>query len=98
MTVQLFLGLLLGFSLVTTLVTEAIKKLVSDKAKLPYNIVALVVALIVGCGGMFIYYQLNTVPITTNNVIYAVLMGFASSLVAMNGFDKVKQAIEQLVG
>ena len=61
-----------------------------------YNIVALITALIVGGGGTAVYYQLNAVPFTVNNVIYAVLMGLASGLVSMVGFDKVKQAIVQI--
>lgn len=97
MTTQLFLTLLLGFSLITGLVVEGIKQIRNDKEQLPNNIIALCVALIVGVGGMFTYYQLANVEITINNVIYAILMGLASSLVSMNGFDKVKQAIEQLV-
>lgn len=68
----------------------------SDKVNLSYNIVALITALIVGGGGTAVYYQLNAVSFTVNNVIYAVLMGLASGLVSMVGFDKVKQAIVQI--
>lgn len=97
MTVTMFLILLSAFSVITGLVTEAIKKIVTDKANLPYNIVALVVALIVGGVGTGVYYQLTGIPFTANNIIYMVLMGFASGLCAEVGFDKVKQAIEQII-
>lgn len=96
MTTTTFLILLSAFSVISGLTTEAIKKLVNDKANLSYNIVALIVALIVGSVGCAIYYQLNNIMFTLNNVIYMILMGFASGLVSMLGFDKVQQAIQQL--
>ena len=98
MNVNLFLILLSAFSVISGLVTEAIKKMVSDKANLSYNLVALIVALIVGGVGCGIYYQLNGILFTANNIIYMILMGFSSGLVSMVGFDKVKQAVEQLTG
>lgn len=96
MTTTTFLMLLSAFSVISSLITEGIKKLAQDKANLPYNIVTLIVALIVGTCGCGIFYQLNDISFTINNIICMVLMGFASGLVSMTGFDKVKQAIEQL--
>ena len=93
-----FLILLSAFSVLSSLVTEGIKKIASDKANLSYNIVALIVALVIGGIGCGIYYQLNAIPFNTNNVIYMILMGLASGLTATVGYDKVKQAIEQVVG
>ena len=98
MTTTTFLFLLSAFSVISGLITESIKKLVKDKANLSYNLVALSVALIVGCVGCAIYYQLNSITLTVNNVIYMILMGLASGLVSMLGFDKVKQAIQQVTG
>ena len=37
------------------------------------------------------YYDFNL-----NNIIYLVLMGLASGLCSMVGFDKIKQAVEQI--
>ena len=54
-----FLILLSAFSVLSSLVTEGIKKIASDKANLSYNIVALIVALVIGGIGCGIYYQLN---------------------------------------
>lgn len=96
MTTTMFLMLLSAFSVLSSLVTEGIKKAISDKTNLSYNIVALVVALVIGGGGTAVYYQLNEIVFNVNNIIYAVLMGLASGLVSMVGFDKVKQAITQL--
>lgn len=96
MNTTMFLILLSAFSVISGLVTEGIKNIATDKVNLSNNIVALITAFIIGGGGTTVYYQLNAVPFTANNVIYAVLMGLASGLVSMVGFDKVKQAITQL--
>lgn len=96
MNANLFLILLSAFSVISGLITEGIKKIASDKANLSYNIVALIVALIVGTVGCGTYYQLNDLPFTVNNIIYMLLMGFASGLTSMVGFDKVQQTIKQI--
>ena len=97
MTTTTFLMLLSAFSILSGLVTEGIKKLVSDKKNMSYNIIALVVALVIGGVGSAVYYQLNAIPFNLNNVIYIVLMGLASGLCSMVGFDKVKQSVEQII-
>lgn len=96
MNTTTFLILLSSFSIISGLITEGIKNIVTDKVNLSYNIVALITALVCGGAGTAVYYQLNSIPFTVNNVIYMVLMGLASGLVSMVGFDKVKQAIEQI--
>ena len=96
MTTTTFLMLLSSFSVLSGLVTEGIKKLISDKTNMSYNIIALVVALVIGGAGSAVYYQLNAIPFNLNNIIYLVLMGLASGLCSMVGFDKIKQAVEQI--
>ena len=98
MTTTTFLMLLSSFSVLSGLVTEGIKKLISDKTNMSYNIIALVVALVIGGAGSAIYYQLNAIPFNLDNIIYLVLMGLASGLCSMVGFDKIKQAIKQITG
>lgn len=97
MNTTMFLILLSAFSVISGLVTEGIKNTANDKVNLSYNIVALITALIVGGGGTATYYQLNAIPFSVNNIIYMVLMGLASGLCSMVGFDKTKQAVEQLI-
>ena len=96
MTTTTFLMLLSAFSVLSGLVTEGVKKLISDKANMSYNIIALIVSLIVGGVGCAIYYQLNAIPFDVNNVIYMILMGLASGLCSMVSYDKLKQCIEQI--
>ena len=96
MNATLFLILLSAFSAISGLITEAIKKLLTEKTNLSYNLIALTVALVVGTVGCGTYYQLNGLPFDVNNIIYMILMGLASGLVSMTSYDKLKQLIEQL--
>lgn len=96
MNTTTFLILLYSFSVLSGLVTEGIKKIVTDKANLPYNIIALISAFVIGGGGTALYFQLNAIPFTYDQIIQIILMGLASGLVSMVGFDKVKQAITQM--
>ena len=96
MTATTFLMLLSSFSIISSLTTEGIKKIVDDKANMSYNILALTIALIVGCFGCGVYFILNDITISLENIIYMILMGFASCLTATVGYDKVKQTILQI--
>ena len=94
MTVEIFLTLLVFFSTATSLATEAFKKLIGNK--IPYNILVLIIAMIVGCVGVYIYYILNNIELNSINIIYFVLMGIANWIGAMVGYDKIKQLINQM--
>ena len=91
-----FLMLLFTFSVISGLFTESVKKLMNDKTNFSYNLVALCIALVVGIVGTWIYYQLNNIVLNTNNVIYMALLGLASGICSMLGYDKVKQTIIQI--
>lgn len=99
MSVTTFLILLTVFATFTALMTEAVKKFL-DAQKITYasNIVVLIVALIIGCGGTAVYYINYQVPFNALNSVYLALMGLANWIGAMVGYDKVKQAITQLGG
>lgn len=60
------------------------------------NIIALVVALAVGCGGTVIYYIVSGIEFSATSGVCIVVMGLANWLCAMFGYDKVKQTIEQI--
>lgn len=93
MSVQVFLALLLAFSTISSLITEAIKKVFSANG----NITAFIVSIIVGLVGSLIYYKLSVIDFSTNNIIYAVLMGLAVSITSQVGYDKVKEAIQKFI-
>lgn len=96
MDTTMFLMLLFAFSVITSLVMEVIKKFINEKENVSYNLITLCIAVVIGGFGTVIYYQLMAIPFTVNNIIYIILMGFASGLCSMLGYDKVKQAILQI--
>lgn len=99
MTVTVFLLLLTIFSTMTAVTVEAMKKFM-DAEGIVYssNIIALVVALILGTVGTGLYYVTVHIDFTLLNIAYMVLMGVANWIGAMVGYDKVRQAIEQIGG
>lgn len=97
MSVTLFITLLTVFSTVTSVCTEGCKKLLDDlKVTYASNILAFIIACIVGIGGTVIYYVLCSIEFNTINVVCMILMGFATSIGAMVGYDKVIQTINQI--
>ena len=108
MSVQVFLALLLAFSAISSLVTETIKKVFATNDEnlciVSYkddatdgNITAFIVSIIVGLVGTLIYYELSVIEFSVNNIIYAILMGLASSLTSQVGYDKVKETIQKFI-
>lgn len=97
MTITLFITMLTLGAGITSLLTEAIKNAYAN-ANRPYssNIIALVDAIFVGCGGTAITYMLLDIPWSINNVICMLLMGAAVWIASMIGYDKVLQLISQL--
>lgn len=97
MTITVFLIVLTICAAFTSLITQALKGLLdSMEIKYAANILVLFVAVIVGCGATAIYYVNYQVPFNALNSVYLALMGVANWLGAMLGYDKVKQAIEQI--
>ena len=85
-------------------VPNAISKLVAErtakgdhKGAIRIFKVALATFAVIGLVGTLLYYQLGSIHFSTNNVIYAVLIGLASSLVSQLGYDKVKEAIQKFI-
>lgn len=96
METSTFLTLLFIFSTLTGLVVEVIKNNFLNENYKKYNLVALIVAMVIGVIGTLLYFLINNCPIDLNGLVSAVLMGLFSALSSMIGFDKVKQFIEQL--
>ena len=95
MTVSLFLIIFGICSTATVMITEAVKRLISDRTP---NLIALIVALVTGCGGTAVYYLFNDIPFTAVNIVAMILMGIAVAVGAMVGYDKVVQGIHQIIG
>ena len=99
MTVELFLMVLTILSIVTSFVTEGVKKFLdSVEVKYAANIVVLAVAVIVGGIGTPIFYVIAGMEWSALNIACIFLMMVANWLGAMLGYDKVMQAIAQIKG
>ena len=97
MSITLFITILTIGGMVTALLTEAIKKMYANMNKeYSANIIALVNAIVVGCGGTAVVYMLMNIPWTVNNIICMVLMTVAVWIASMLGFDKVLQTVNQI--
>lgn len=95
MTIELFLFLFTIGSLVSSLLTEALKKL---NKTLSTNIIALIDAAMVGLCGTVSAYVVMGIPWTPVNIICIILMTFCIWIGSMIGYDKVMQTIAQLKG
>ena len=95
MTLALFTSLATGLSLVSSLLTEAIKK--QFNATKPTLIVAIIAA-ITGWAGGAIAYTFMGIPYTAPNIICLVLLAPTIWLMATLGYDKVLEVIKQLAG
>lgn len=98
MTATSFIILVSAYAAINSLVVEALKQLIPEDKIKSYNLLAMISAIIIGIAGTFIFYQFNSIALSVNNVICAVLLGLASGLSSMVGYDKVKQTILQVLG
>lgn len=97
MSIALFTILVTIFSSISALLTEAVKKAYDNIGKgYSANILALINAVVVGCGGTAVTYLLLGIAFTATNLVCLFLMGIVVWVGSMIGYDKVKQLLEQL--
>lgn len=97
MSITLFITVLTIGAAITALLTEAIKKAYSNAGKeYSANVIALINAVVVGCGGTAVTYMLLGIEWTVNNVICLILMGVAVWIGSMTGYDKIIQLVKQI--
>ena len=92
MSITLFLSLFTLGSMVSSLLTEAVKKAVSISS----NLIALINAFVVGIAGTSAAFVLMNVPFNLQNVICIILMTVCIWIGSMIGYDKVIQTISQI--
>lgn len=93
---EIFLLGMLITSTLTSLVTEAVKKILTEYNKtFPSNTLVGVVSLILSAAIGTGYIILTNTAFTASVAVYLVVLVFASWLCAMVGYDKVVQAISQ---
>lgn len=99
MTFDSFIMILLICSIVTSLLTEAIKIILSEHNITYYsNTLVLVVSCVVTLFITVGYIILYDMPLNADVAIYSVALIVMSALCAMLGYDKVIQAIGQIKG
>ena len=79
---------------VTNIVVQVVKKLTWDK--LPTNILAVIVAMLLTLVVFFAYCQIKSITVLWYMVAAAIVLGFFVAYAAMFGFDKLKEAIMQI--
>lgn len=95
-SLEVFLFGLLFTSTLTSLVTEAVKKILVDhNVKYSANTLAGVVASVLSVAIGIFYIVMNNVAFSGQVVVLLIAQVFMSWLCAMVGYDKVIQAISQ---
>lgn len=85
-------------SVLNSYLTQGMKNLLDSLKKIySSNVLALFDALVTGFLGTLAYYVLKEIPFRETQLVYALLMSLAVWLVSMNGYDKIKQTIEQMI-
>lgn len=92
--ISVILPLVLVLMVVTNIITEVLKGLMWQK--LPTNILAFLVAMIVTLLAFFAVCQITGIRIVWYMIVGAVVLGIFVAYAAMYGFDKLKQTIEQI--
>ena len=97
MDIEHFLMLLIGVSVFTALVTEAIKKIMDEagkvyKANILAGAVSVVLSVLAGTG----YIIMTEAQINAKMAVILIALVLLSWLCAMVGYDKVMQAITQI--
>lgn len=97
MSVSLFISILVAGSILSGLLTQAIKVWYRNENKeAPPNIIALINAVVCGGGVTAVVYMLLAIPFTVNNVLLLVVLIFFSWLGSMVGYDKIVQTAGQM--
>ena len=93
---ETILMLLAITSALTTLATEAVKKMIPEKAEYSKNILAGLVAIVIGVLVSIAYCVLTHTAVTPEVIVYAVCLVLLSWICAMVGYDKVIQTLTQI--
>lgn len=75
----------------TNVIVQVVKKATWDK--LPTNIVAVIVAVVLTLAAGVAYCQIKVVPMTWYLVAGLIVVGFLVAYAAMFGFDKLKEVM-----
>lgn len=92
--VSILLAIVFGLMVVTNIVTEVLKKI--TWSKVPTNLMVMIIAEILTLVTGAAYASIMNIAIEWYYVAGAIIVGIFVSYAAMFGFDKLRQAIEQI--
>lgn len=92
--ISIILPMVLVLMVVTNIITEVLKKLTWEK--MPTNLLAFLVAMVVTLLAFFALCQIMGIHITWYMVVGAIILGIFVAYAAMFGFDKLRQTLEQI--
>ena len=92
--IPVLLSIIGALVVVTNIIVQVLKNLTWDK--LPTNILAVIVSMVLTLVAFFAYYQICSITVEWYMVVAAVVVGFLTSYAAMFGFDKLKESITQM--
>lgn len=92
--ISTILTIVFGLMVVTNIITEVIKKLTWDKV--PTNILVVIIAELLTLASGAAYAEINGIAIVWYYVVGAIIAGIFVAYAAMFGFDKLRQAVEQI--
>ena len=86
------LMIFVGFATVlTNIIVQVVKKATWDKV--PTNLVAMLVAVLLTMAAFFAYAQVQSIKITWYLIVAALVVGFMVAYAAMFGYDKLKEIL-----
>jgi purine-cytosine permease-like protein len=83
-----------ALTVVTNIIVEVLKRATWEK--MPTNLLAVIVAMVLTLVAFFGYMAYLGIAVMWYYVAAAVVVGFAVAYAAMFGFDKLKEAIQQM--
>ena len=93
-----FMAGVLAVSIFTTLTVQAIKSILKDfKKELPHNTLASIVSVVLSAALSVGYAIVNNISFSGSYLVMSIFLAFLGFLCATNGYDKVKQGIEQVI-
>ena len=92
--VSTILAVVFGLMVVSNIITEVIKKLTWDK--IPTNILVVIISEFLTLASGAAYAEINNVAIVWYYVVGAIIAGIFVAYAAMFGFDKLRQAADQI--
>ena len=85
-----------ALTIVTNIITEVLKKLLWDK--IPTNVLVVIIAMALTLMSGAAYAAITATTILWYHIAATVVVGLFVAYAAMFGFDKLKQALEQIGG